>query len=127
MSQQRGHTWYLLVELKGISATFLFLSLMAFTEPQDSSMHFSRADSEASPATSRLRMGKDSWPALNTARLQRAAMRAKDTHVVELLSKEEPGEKKQQPLLPAVLAGVGSHAANLYFLFQKLSRQVGKE
>lgn len=63
---------------------------MVLTAPQDSSIHFSRADSEASPATSRLRMGKDSWPALNTARLHRAAMRAKDTHVVELLSKEEP-------------------------------------
>lgn len=46
-------TWYLLVELKGISATFLFFSLMSLTEPDDSSMHFSRADSEASPATSR--------------------------------------------------------------------------
>lgn len=53
-------------------------------------MHFSRADSEASPATSRFRMGKASWLALNTARLHNAAMRAKDTHVVELLSKEEP-------------------------------------
>lgn len=63
---------------------------MALTEPQESSMHFSRADSEASPATSRFRMGKVSWPALNTARLHKAAMRAKDTHVVELLSKEEP-------------------------------------
>lgn len=92
MSNQNGQTWYLLVELKGISATFLFLSLMALTEPHDSSIHFSRADSDASPATSRLRMGKDSWPALNTARLHRAAMRARDTHVVELLSKEEPRE-----------------------------------
>lgn len=85
-----SQTWYLLVELKGISATFLFLSLMILTEPQDNSMHFSKADSEASPATSRFRMGKDSWPALNTARLQRVAMRAKDAQVVELLSKEEP-------------------------------------
>lgn len=78
------------MELKGISATFLFLSLMALTEPQESSMHFSRADSEASPATSRFKIGKASWPALNTARLHKAAMRARDTHVVELLSKEEP-------------------------------------
>lgn len=46
-------TWYLLVELKGISATLGFLSLIFLTEPQDSSMHLSRADSEASPAVSR--------------------------------------------------------------------------
>lgn len=46
------HTWYLLVELKGISATFLFRSRISFTDPEDSSMHLSRADSEASPATS---------------------------------------------------------------------------
>lgn len=91
-SDQRAQTWYLLVELKGISATFLFFSLMAFTEPHDSSMHFSRADSEASPATSRFRMGSVSWAALNEARLHRAAMRARDTHVAELLSKEEPRE-----------------------------------
>lgn len=48
-------TWYLLVELKGISATLGFLSLIFLTEPQDSSMHLSRADSEASPAVSRCR------------------------------------------------------------------------
>ncbi|TNN37713.1 hypothetical protein EYF80_052124 [Liparis tanakae] len=78
----------------GISATFLFFSLMALTEPQDSSMHFSRADSEASPATSRFRMGSASWAALNTARLHRAAMRAKETHVAELLSKEVPTEER---------------------------------
>lgn len=47
-----GPTWYLLVELKGISATFVYLSLISFTDPQQSSIHFRRADSEASPATS---------------------------------------------------------------------------
>lgn len=93
VSELAAQTWYLLVELKGISATFLFLSLMALTEPLDSSMHFSSADSEASPATSRFRMGKDSWPALNTARLHREAMRAKAAHVTELLSNEEPGQQ----------------------------------
>lgn len=45
-------TWYLLVELKGISATFGCFSLISFTDPQQSSIHFRRADSEASPATS---------------------------------------------------------------------------
>lgn len=83
-------TWYLLVELKGISATFLFLSLIDLTAPQDSSMHFSRADSEASPATSRFRMGSASCPALNWARLHRPATRARASHVTELLSKEAP-------------------------------------
>ena len=48
----RELTWYLLVELKGISATLLYLSLSSLTEPQHSSIHFSRAASEASPATS---------------------------------------------------------------------------
>lgn len=52
-SQFADQTWYLLVELKGISATLGFLSLIFLTEPQDSSMHLSRADSEASPAVSR--------------------------------------------------------------------------
>lgn len=45
-------TWYLLVELKGISATLGFLALMSRTLPEYSSMHFSRADSDASPAVS---------------------------------------------------------------------------
>lgn len=53
LSWQPKQTWYLLVELKGISATLGFLSLIFLTEPQDSSMHLSRADSEASPAVSR--------------------------------------------------------------------------
>lgn len=53
LSQFPDQTWYLLVELKGISATLGFLSLIFLTEPQDSSMHLSRADSEASPAVSR--------------------------------------------------------------------------
>lgn len=86
-------TWYLLVELKGISATFLFLSLIALTEPQDSSIHLSRADSEASPATSRFRMVMESWPALNWARLHRAAIRERACHVKELLSKEAPAKE----------------------------------
>ena len=51
-------TWYLLVELKGISATFLLRSRISFTEPEDNSMHLSRADSEASPATSLCRAGE---------------------------------------------------------------------
>lgn len=51
-SQGAQNTWYLLVELKGISATFLFRSRISFTEPEDNSMHLSSADSEASPATS---------------------------------------------------------------------------
>lgn len=45
-------TWYLLVELKGISEILLYCSLMPPTEPQHSSIHFSKAASEASPATS---------------------------------------------------------------------------
>lgn len=53
LSQFPDQTWYLLVELKGISATLGFLSLIFLTEPQDSSMHLRRADSEASPAVSR--------------------------------------------------------------------------
>ena len=87
------------MELKGISATFLFLSLIALTEPQDSSIHFSRADSEASPATSRFRMGNESCPALNWARLHRPAMRARPIQVTELLSKEAPLEGTQEWVL----------------------------
>lgn len=52
LSEGTHYTWYLLVELKGISATFLLRSRISFTEPEDNSMHLSRADSEASPATS---------------------------------------------------------------------------
>lgn len=59
LSQQLNPTWYLLVELKGISATLGFLSLIFLTEPQDSSMHLSRADSEASPAVSRCQEGRE--------------------------------------------------------------------
>lgn len=88
-------TWYLLVELNGISATFLFLSLILLTEPQDSSIHLSKADSEASPATSLFRMGKVSCPALNWALLHSAATRARDTHVTELLSNEAPAKRDQ--------------------------------
>lgn len=86
-------TWYLLVELNGISATFLFLSRICLTDPQESSMHFSRADSEASPATSLFRIGRESWPALNTALLHRDATRARATHVTEVLSKDAPAEE----------------------------------
>lgn len=52
-SPSRGHTltWYLLVELNGISTTLGYLSLISLTEPQHNSMHFRSADSEASPAT----------------------------------------------------------------------------
>lgn len=46
-------TWYLLVELKGISTILAYRSLISFTEPQHSSIHFKSADSEASPATAR--------------------------------------------------------------------------
>ena len=53
LTRHPNPTWYLLVELKGISATLGFLSLIFLTEPQDSSMHLRRADSEASPAVSR--------------------------------------------------------------------------
>lgn len=45
------HTWNLLVELKGISATFLFCALMLITSPKMTSENFSRAVSEASPTT----------------------------------------------------------------------------
>lgn len=45
------HTWNLLVELKGISATFLFCALMLITSPRMTSENFSRAVSEASPTT----------------------------------------------------------------------------
>lgn len=45
-------TWYLLDELNGISATFRLLSLRVWTQPDESSTHFNRADSDASPAVS---------------------------------------------------------------------------
>lgn len=53
VSPSSGHmrTWYLLVELNGISTTLGYLSLISLTEPQHNSMHFRSADSEASPAT----------------------------------------------------------------------------
>lgn len=70
-------TWYLLVELKGISQTFLFLFLMDKTSPRASSMHLRRAASEASPATSFFRIGTPSWPPLNSARLHRVAILAR--------------------------------------------------
>lgn len=44
-------TWYLLVELNGISTTLGYLSLISLTDPQHNSMHFRSADSDASPAT----------------------------------------------------------------------------
>lgn len=58
-----SQTWYLLVELKGISATLGFRSLILRTEPQESSMHLSSADSEASPAVSRWRGVSGQWEA----------------------------------------------------------------
>ena len=36
-------TWYLLVELNGISTILVYLSLISFTEPQHTSMHFTKA------------------------------------------------------------------------------------
>ena len=42
-------TWYLFVELNGISQILLFLCLNWITFPMESSTHFRRADSEASP------------------------------------------------------------------------------
>lgn len=45
-------TWYLLVELKGISAILGDLFLISLTDPQHISIHLNNAASEASPATS---------------------------------------------------------------------------
>lgn len=42
-------SWYLFMELKGISTILAFLFLLASTSPSDNSTHFSNADSEASP------------------------------------------------------------------------------
>lgn len=70
-------TWYLFVELKGTSQTFLFLFLILSTSPRANSMHLSRAASEASPATSFFRIGTPSWPPLNSARLHRVAILAR--------------------------------------------------
>ena len=50
-------TWYLLVELKGISHTFFLLALYSAIFPSESSTHFRSAASLASPLTSLLRMG----------------------------------------------------------------------
>ena len=59
-------TWYLLVELKGISATFLWFLLKAIVSPSDSWTHFKSADSDASPFTLRWRTGKSSWSEFKT-------------------------------------------------------------
>ena len=76
--EESGTSWmescHLLVELNGISAIFGFLPRIPSTEPIMSSQHFKSADSEASPAVSRFKIGPFS-PARNTARLQRAAIR----------------------------------------------------
>ena len=48
-TSRHSRTWYLLEELNGISAIFLFLRRNSVTCPMDSSTHFSRADSDASP------------------------------------------------------------------------------
>ena len=80
-----GVSWmdncHLLVELKGISTTFGFFCLIDSTEPIINSQHLRSADSEASPAVLRLRIGPSS-PARNTARLQRAAMRPRFLQVL---------------------------------------------
>lgn len=60
-------TWYLLVELKGISATLGFFSLISFTELYDCSMNLRRADSEASPVVSRCQDGVCTVSARGTA------------------------------------------------------------
>lgn len=70
-------TWYLLVELKGISQAFLLRFLIESTSPRANSMHFSRAASDASPATSFFRIGTPSWPPLNSARLHSVAILAR--------------------------------------------------
>lgn len=49
--KKENPTWYLLVELKGISVTFLFRDLTSITSPKMTSENFSRAVSEASPPT----------------------------------------------------------------------------
>jgi hypothetical protein len=67
-------TWYLLVELKGISHTFLLRLRIESTSPSASSMHLSRAASDASPATSFFRIGTPSCPPLNSARLHSVAI-----------------------------------------------------
>lgn len=54
-------TWYLLVELKGISQIFLFRRLNSVTFPMDSSTHLSSADSEASPLHSLRTQTKNSY------------------------------------------------------------------
>ena len=77
---------HLLVELNGISATF---GLAWRIDPTTSfgldpvniiSQHFKRADSDASPAVSRFKIGPVS-PARNTARLQSDAIRPSECHV----------------------------------------------
>merc|ERR1712227_417881 len=73
-------TWYLLVELKGISHTFLCLALYPITSPVDNSVHLRMAASEASPLTSRLRTGLDPSPGLNSARLHNAAHLSRGPH-----------------------------------------------
>lgn len=64
-------TWYLLVELKGISTILGYRSLISFTDPQHSSMHFKSADSEASPATARC--GHRRYPSGSPKTLHRGA------------------------------------------------------
>lgn len=51
--------------VKGNSANFWFLFLIALTDPKDNSTHFIKADSEASPATSRFKTAWQEWPEMN--------------------------------------------------------------
>jgi hypothetical protein len=54
--------------------------------PRESSTHFRRAASEASPFTSLLRTGTPDWPGLNSARLQRAAHLSRFFQPLEIVS-----------------------------------------
>jgi len=74
-------TWYLLVELNGISQIFLLRALYSVTRPMESSTHLRRADSEASPLHSLFSTGTFSWSTLNSARLHSIAQRARFNQV----------------------------------------------
>merc|ERR1719264_1700121 len=83
-------TWNLLVELNGISQSFLFFDLYSITLPLLSSVHLRIAASEASPLTSFFRTLTFSWPPLNSALLQRQATRSRRPHPGAFLSKPVP-------------------------------------
>lgn len=107
-------TWYLLVELKGISQAFLLRFLIDKTSPRASSIHLSKAASDASPATSFFRIGTPSWPPLNSARLQRVAIlaralnpglvRSEDKDII-IMNSTQNGRKviSELPLLRTIL------------------------